>query len=324
MLFCPVAVTGGIEAIHQLSDSLLRQGFKASIAFYGGECSQVVENNVLICGGQLSEELVAAYQGYQSIRAREIPLDSEVFFVFPETNAENAFNCHGVPRAIWWLSVDNFTLTHPHLLNRSTLRDLFEDESVLHFYQSRYAQDFLHGHGARSVFPLFDYVSAAYLDSLNDTSGLKTVDFAFFPRKGADVAQEFLNHGGNSLGRVAIQGMTQDQVLRTLASSRIYIDFGHHPGKDRVPREAACMGNIVFLHEKGAAAFFEDHPLHSDYIFTTQDVRNGSLLSRVREVLQQPEDHLKRQEYYRRRISMEKEEFDWQVKCAFGGINLSG
>jgi len=58
-----------------------------------------------------------------------------------------------------------------------------------------------------------------------------------------------------------IENMPADTVHETLLKSQIYIDFGHHPGKDRIPREAAMSGNIVFLHERGAAAFHLDHPL---------------------------------------------------------------
>ena len=78
------------------------------------------------------------------------------------------------------------------------------------------------------------------------------------------------------------------------------------------------MGNIVFLHEKGAAAFFEDHPLDPFYIFTTLEALNGSLLSRVQDALKQPSKHLKQQSFYRRRIRLERKEFDLQVESIFG------
>ena len=66
-------------------------------------------------------------------------------------------------------------------------------------------------------------------------------------------------------------------------SSRIYIDFGHHLAGSRA-REAACMGNIVFLHEKGAAAFFEDHRCIQTYIHNPR-CQKWELAFQVREVL---------------------------------------
>lgn len=306
--------------MHQLSASLLALGQLCSMAYYGDQCSVAVDQTgQLVCNNQLPSAFVEAYQPYQPVHCDRIPLDSDTLCVFPEAKAGLAFSWKHSPKAIWWLSVDNFKLTHPHLLNSSTLRKLFEDESILHLYQSSYAHDFLRSHGARTVRPLYDYTSSCYSEcNPQDYSSQKTVDFAFFPKKGKQLADKFLQTGAQDLSRIAIEGMNQSQVKQALASSRLYVDFGHHPGKDRVPREAACMGNILFLHDQGAASFFEDHPLHSDYIFTSLDVHNGSLLSKVQQVLSDPDLHFKRQAQYRHRVKMEREEFDWQVKAIFG------
>ena len=41
----------------------------------------------------------------------------------------------------------------------------------------------------------------------------------------------------------------------------IYIDFGHHPDKERLPREAAIHGCIVITGLCGSAANSQDVPL---------------------------------------------------------------
>ena len=306
--------------MHQLSASLLALGQPCSMAYYGDQCSVAINQvGKLVCKGQLTGAFVETYKHYQPMRCGQTALDPETLCIFPEAKAGLAFSWKHSPKAIWWLSVDNFKLTHPQLLNSSTLRKLFQDESILHLYQSNYAHDFLRQHGARTVQPLYDYTSSCYSEAKpEDYIPQKTVDFAFFPKKGKALAERFLARGAQELSRVTIEGMNQSQVKQALASSRLYLDFGHHPGKDRVPREAACMGNILFLHEKGAASFFEDHPLHSDYIFTSLDVHNGSLLSKVQQALSDPGLHFKRQAQYRHRVKMEREEFDWQVKGIFG------
>ena len=55
---------------------------------------------------------------------------------------------------------------------------------------------------------------------------------------------------------VPIRDMNKAQVRDALFGARLYIDFGHHPGKDRVPREAAVAGAVVLLREAGAAKAF--------------------------------------------------------------------
>ena len=42
---------------------------------------------------------------------------------------------------------------------------------------------------------------------------------------------------------------------------QVYIDFGHHPGQDRLPREAAACGCLVVTGTRGSAGFHADVPL---------------------------------------------------------------
>jgi hypothetical protein len=45
----------------------------------------------------------------------------------------------------------------------------------------------------------------------------------------------------------------------------VYIDFGHHPGRDRIPRESAILGNCVITNWGGAAGFFNDIPVSNQF-----------------------------------------------------------
>jgi hypothetical protein len=59
--------------------------------------------------------------------------------------------------------------------------------------------------------------------------------------------------------------MNENQVIETLARSKVYIDFGHHPGRDRIPRESAILGNCVITNYLGSAGFYNDIPIESKY-----------------------------------------------------------
>lgn len=54
---------------------------------------------------------------------------------------------------------------------------------------------------------------------------------------------------------VPLIGMTTEEMRSCMSKSKVYIDFGNHPGKDRIPREAAISGCIVITGKRGAAAF---------------------------------------------------------------------
>ena len=51
-----------------------------------------------------------------------------------------------------------------------------------------------------------------------------------------------------------------------------YIDFGPHPGMDRLPREATLAGCVVITNREGAANFDEDVPLPSEFKFSKFNV----------------------------------------------------
>jgi hypothetical protein len=59
--------------------------------------------------------------------------------------------------------------------------------------------------------------------------------------------------------------LTPEEVTALLLRAKIYIDFGPHPGMDRLPREAALCGCVVVMHREGAAQYQEDVPLKDKY-----------------------------------------------------------
>jgi hypothetical protein len=142
----------------------------------------------------------------------------------------------------------------------------------------------------------------------------------YFPNKGAELASHFIK-GCDTLTRQAdflpIHGMTKAQVRDALFGSRMYIDFGSHPGKDRVPREAAIAGAVVLLHAAGAARFFPDHPLPAEYLFTEEDVATGRLHQKVTAIFDDITTHFGRQLTYRDTILREQERFDLEVRSFF-------
>jgi hypothetical protein len=59
--------------------------------------------------------------------------------------------------------------------------------------------------------------------------------------------------------------MSSSEVSDLLNKAKIYIDFGNHPGKDRLPREAAISGCCVITNKNGSAKNKFDIPISSIY-----------------------------------------------------------
>jgi len=319
VIICPETITGGPEALHQLGHSINRLGGHAVMAYYGAQNLQVINSN-LIGMSSPRDEFRSHYQCYSPITVESIALNDRTLVVFPEIFPIEALNFRWSHRAIWWLSVDHAMDKTPALGYKSAASDIFHDDTLLHFCQSWYAINYLHQNGARQIIQLFDYVERSYRLSKEvaaakvDSTEIRKV--ALFPRKGAELARNFVTTCPQ-FAYSLIESMSREDVGKTLADSSVYIDFGHLPGKDRVPREAALAANIIFLHEKGSATHYGDFPVDSYYLFTSTDVHNGSLSSRVREALSNYDDHLARQAFFRQRIVLEQEEFSLQVASTF-------
>lgn len=320
-VICPEAVTGGPEALHQLSHVIGELGGRSGLAYFGGNSKlELVEGGGvcrIVCSADPQSPTRHAYERYRPRLISEMALDADNLAIFPEFIAETARNARFGRRAIWWLSVDNGIRFNPQLGYQSYRDEFFAEADLIHFYQSDYARDFLARNGAREIYPLFDYTDETFLEGSGNPSE-KKAQIAYFPQKGAALAAEFIA-AAPDLSFAPIENMTKAQVRKTLEDSLVYIDFGHHPGKDRVPREAASVGATVLLHEMGAGANFVDHPLSRDYLFSVGDIRSGRLTSRIRDILADPSAHAAGQRYYRQRIRLEKEEFRRQVQGFFFG-----
>lgn len=320
-LLCYDAVTGGPEAIHQLSHTINSIGGNCGIAYIGSQsnASLVQDGNkcTLVCTPDRNSPAIAAYAKYSPRPIAEMALCSDNLLIVPEPMADMARNITFGHRAVWWLSVDNAMAFDPRLAYQSYRDLLFSDHTLMHLYQSDYARDFLLQNRARRVYPLSDYTDEIFLAQPAANMAAKREKIAYFPRKGGPLATEFVASTGQHLQLAPIENMSKTQVRETLEASAVYIDFGPHPGKDRVPREAAVSGAVVMLHEKGAAAHFADHPLDPMYLFSLADIRSGALATRVVEIASNYSWHFDQQKFYRQKIFLEKDEFTLQTKVIF-------
>ena len=324
VLLTPEAPTGGPEALHQLGHEINRLGGNAWQAYCGPQSRVDFGPDTIRCDATAST-MPAYFAQYEPRPLREIRLKPGTLVVFPELMAAQAAPAPaaGYRRAIWWLSVDNALTVAPKLADIAYRRDLLADPALLHFHQSDYARVFLAAAGLAST-ALSDYTDPQFLAQSEDAArnppiAQRANRLCFFPNKGAALARTFIVGLSlrNPVEIVPIHGMTKAQVRDTLFNAKIYVDFGHHPGKDRVPREAAVAGCIVLLHAQGAARHPADHPLPPEYLFTTADIAAGALQARVDAILDDPLPHLAAQAVYRAAVLRERAVFNAETRAAF-------
>jgi hypothetical protein len=280
---CPArAVTGGPEAIHQLVHTANRlQPGSAAILYVPFT----------------TESTVHEYRHYQCpvISRHEVPED--VLVVLPEVwpDLASTFNNRC---ALWWLSVGNFG-SH----GQKNLKGI-----DLHLCQSKYAYD--HVKNVLSFEPtmLTDWVDVVKVD----TTRLPRV--AVNPAKDAGMLRYFIN--SNKFDVVELRGMNKLEVSTALHSSQIYVDFGNHPGRDRLPREASLAGCTVLSTYLGSACFWEDMPLPNHFKFTYFD----ELIDMVRKELANLDGRSKAQLGYESWVLDNQKNFEREVDSLLGSL----
>lgn len=272
---CPAyTVTGGPEALHQLVHTARGLGVDARIVYLNKDPQSD------------RPPTAEPFRIYDLQIDEQIDDSPDVVLVVPETETQLLSGSRRLHKAIWWLSVDNYHVAAANLIAATPRRrwwkswqwwkrparafDLHHpDRSVVHLAQSEYARAFLQAHGLDKVCMLTDYLRDDFLAQVRnatDDSKPRAPRIAYNPKKGFDTTQLVSKRAaGTALEFVPIQNMTPGQVIGLLCSSAVYMDFGHHPGRDRIPREAAACGCCVLTGRKGAAANPIDLPIPDDF-----------------------------------------------------------
>ena len=111
--------------------------------------------------------------------------------------------------------------------------------------------------------------------------------------------------------------MTPEQVNDTLRSAKVYIDFGNHPGKDRIPREAAMCGCCIITGKMGSAQFFEDVSINEEYKFEDIDENLYDVLDKIKYIFNNYNTEIEKFKQYRKKIMHEYKIFQKEIDIIF-------
>ena len=111
--------------------------------------------------------------------------------------------------------------------------------------------------------------------------------------------------------------MSTDEVKVLLSQSKVYIDFGNHPGKDRLPREAALLGCCIITGKRGAAKYDEDVSIPAKYKFDDVKKEIEKIGNMIKECIDNYEINIKEFEDYRKKIANERKQFEKDVYKVF-------
>ena len=319
-VLCPANFqTGGPELAHQLASTLISFGVKAIMFYYQASTPLDKEDPV--------HEVYKKYHVPYTFGIEDKPHN---ILVTPEGVTEYFYGFKKIRRVLWWMSVDNYL---SHLMKKFSgdlndplakpLAKFFyfgkEDSDIEHLVQSEYARQFikLNGIANNKIHMVEDYLNQTFLTRAAqvDLSKKKNI-VAYNPKKGLELVEHFIAIAPNIDWR-PIKDMTPAQVQELLASAKVYIDFGNHPGKDRIPREAAVSGCVVLVGKRGAAINDIDINIPAEFKFDLKIATPQNVINKIREVFDDFATAHEKQAAYRARIHDDKNRFVNEVVEAF-------
>lgn len=283
-VLCPVGLkTGGPELLHQLVYQINKIfGKQSALIAYIGDLKE--------------HKPVKEYEKYIDknwISVNDISDEENNLVIFPETYLALWDKYQNVTKYIWWLSVDNYLglssikynikkvgILHTivHYL-KGYIRDYSNQiaDADLNLCQSYYSEVFLENRGIpkNKIVYLSDYINDLYVKNSDISRDLNKENVVLYnPKKGLKFTQKIIQKSKSKKWRwVPLIGLTNEEVKKYLEHSKVYIDFGNHPGKDRFPREAAILGCCVLTDKRGAARYFEDIPIKDKYKY--EDIKEN-------------------------------------------------
>lgn len=264
LLMCPAnCTTGGPEAIHAFAHELNQiDGVHARIWYV----------NV----SDYQHPCPPEYEAYEFEYLFEIPDDYTDVLIVPEIWANKVMEYPQCIRAIWWLGLDAYAGWTPAHERGAFLND----PDIIHICQSQYALDFLKKLGVKRLVKCTDTVNADFYEDYTEPERSDVV--LYNPAKSTRIMRELIASCPDITWK-PITGMTRQQVILTMRRSKLYVDFGEFPGRERIPREAALCGCCLITSKIGAAAYAEDF-LH-DYKFDSKDNLIWGIVYKIRYVL---------------------------------------
>lgn len=316
--------------LHQLVYAINQLGGQAKIAYFRHRTEKSDYTNPAF------EKYVNDY-----VIVDELYAQNDITVVIPETRTEEVLKFHNAQIFVWWMSVDNyyngwsyrivarekgaiiafFEIMAKAMINKHSKRPKYislqkMQNVTLHLAQSQYAYHFLNEHGLYNVAYLSDYINEDYINNAKMVDTFQKEDIVLYnPKKGYKFTKKIIDVNPD-IQFVPLSNMDNNQVVEYMRRAKLYIDFGSHPGKDRMPREAVLMGCCIITGRRGAAAY-DDIPIAECYKIADEIQNIPKISSEIKYILKNYTTEIEKFTDYQKAIMGEQMVFQSEVKKVF-------
>ena len=288
----PRTVTGGVELLHQLCHELDQHYGVNAFIWYPFDSTT---------------DIPKVYADDYHNRTGNPQCGDWV--IFPEIWAHLANETEEFRSVIYWESVDNAP------------KGLKFRDNILHLAQSAYAYDYLQNglnipQNRRLM--LTDYINKKYLEPFEEGDRVRVV--LYNPAKGLNFTKKIIAEMPD-VPFVPLRNMTTDEMIDNMRHCMVYVDFGNHPGKDRIPREAAMCGCCVITGRNGSANYEKDVDIPEWYKFERSEMQLPMICNKIRDIFDNFDFCQYQFEHYRETIRSEQAWFSSQVRALVRILN---
>lgn len=267
-------------------------------------------------------------------RKYNIPYDSGVedsernILIVPEIAANFLYFTKKTRRILWWLNVNNFlrdiavkTVKHFENILNSPMPRFFSfnryDSDIEHWAQSEYARQFLKVNGVpdEKIFTVTDFLDNIFFEVLPLKNSAKKNLIAYRKIQGSDFT-DIVKELASGVEWQPVENLTPGIVQKLFLDAKIYVDFGEHPAKEKLVREAAISNCVVITSKHGAAANDVDINISDEFKFEETIKDAVKVADKIQSALQNFEGELSKQNKFREKILREKYSFVQQIKNA--------
>lgn len=314
-ILCPPnSATGGPEALHQLGHLLKELGYKVKMLYSKRKINPVHP----------------FYKSYDVPYTFKINDSVNNIVVIPESMTNWMARYPLSEKKVWWLSLDFYeVLMNSREAKKNWIRTIvvpykhteyhFEkDKTVTHWNQSQRTKEFLLTKDLdHPIAYLCDYVTELFFENLPDFNAFQKEEIITYnPKKGLDKIDPIIKNLPQYKW-VPLQGMTRLEMRDLLRKTKLHVDFGYFPGRDKIPREALVSGCCLLTGRDGTSGFKEDLGIPEHYKLYENEITVENASTKINQIMENFETV--RQDFlpFREFVMAEKERMIADIKKIF-------
>ena len=293
LVVCPGNhATGGTEALHAFVSELNKVGADALLWYWSARGK---------------DPMPAEYRRYGCEYVTDMPWGYDGTVIVPEIWANRVTEFQNCTRAIYWLGLDAYAGWHPK--NRGAF---LRDDEIIHIAQSEYAYDLLRKLRVSRLIKCTDTLNADFYEDYGEPD--RGDEVLYNPAKATQFMSLIVRECENIGIRFRpIRGMARSEVIDAMRHSKLYVDFGEFPGRERMPREAVLCGCVTITSKIGAAYYAED--FGHDYKFESKEGHIWAIVNCIRYALDHYDECWKDFAPFRQKLMDERDLVKLQIKA---------